>query len=238
MFGFGKNENEIKADIASGASSLSAVYVSETGLVRTDNQDNVLFSIGHRVFCVADGVGGVADGAHASEIVCREVRMMMQVAEPDFSSRLIAIRNALADANEVIYGLSADARMGSTAAVLLFDPDDVTRAGVVWVGDSRIYRIRHGMPMLLTRDHRLADKNLLTRAVGASSAVVSDARMVDVQKGDRFVICTDGVYSIVSDGRIATYAASGSLESAAERLAAEVVRRGAPDNYTFVLVQA
>ena len=101
---------------------LEAVFVSEAGLVRPDNQDNVLVSLGRGVFCVADGMGGGAEGAKASDVVCREMKMMLHVAEEDFYSRVSAVQNALADANYEVFTYAHErgfAHMGSTAAVLV-----------------------------------------------------------------------------------------------------------------------
>ncbi len=128
--------------------------------------------------------------------------------------------------------------MGSTAAILVLDPSDRTRAAVVHVGDSRVYRVRHGLAECLTRDHRILGSNTLTRAVGAAATVRCDVREVDVRAGDRFVLCSDGVSGVVSDGRLAVFASGGTLETAAARLADAVVKAGAPDNYSFVLVSA
>ena len=234
MFGFFKKG---KVD----PPSLEAVFVSETGLVRRDNQDNVLVSVGRGVFCVADGMGGGAEGAKASDVVCRELKMTMHVAEEDFYSRVSAAQNALVDANFEIFSYARERgfdQMGSTAAVLVFDPSDHARAAVIHVGDSRVYRIRGGLAERLTRDHRVLGGNTLTRAVGGAATVRSDLREIEVRRGDRFVICSDGVTCVVNDARLAVFACGGTLERAAERLAAEIVKAGAPDNYSFVLVQA
>jgi len=220
---------------------LEAVFVSETGLVCEDNQDNVHVSVGRGVFCVADGMGGGAEGAKASETICHELKMTLHVAEAEFGARLSAVQNALVDANYEIHGYARAngyARMASTAAVLVFSPDDRSRAAVVHVGDSRVYRIRRGLFERLTRDHRVLGGNTLTRAVGAAATVCCDIREIDVCPGDRFVVCSDGVSGVVSDARLAVYVSSGSLEAAAERLAAEVMKAGAPDNYSFILVSA
>jgi len=234
MFGFLKRKKAERPQ-------LEAVFVSETGQVCEDNQDNVLVSVGRGVFCVADGMGGGAEGAKASETICHELKMTLHVAEAEFGARLSAVQNALVDANYEIHGYARAngyARMGSTAAVLVFDPNDRSRAAVVHVGDSRVYRIRHGLFERLTRDHRVLGGNTLTRAVGAAETVRCDIRETDVLPGDRFVVCSDGVSSVVSDARLAVFVCSGTLEAAAERLAAEVVKAGAPDNYSFVIVSA
>jgi len=218
---------------------LDAVFVRETGLVRLDNQDNVLVSVNRGIFCVADGMGGGAEGAKASDVVCRELKMTTHVAEAEFNARLSAAQNALVDANFEIFSYARShgfEKMGSTAAILVFDPNDRSRAAAVHVGDSRVYRIRRGLFDRLTRDHRVLGGNTLTRAVGAAETVRCDIREVDVLPGDRFVVCSDGVSGVVSDARLAVFVSSGTIESAAERLAAEVVKAGAPDNYSFVIV--
>ena len=231
------------------------------GLVRADNQDNVLVSVTHGVFCVADGMGGGAEGAKASATVCHEVKMMTNIAGATFAERVTAVKASIIDANAAIYAYANErgfSKMGSTAVIMVFDPDDSTRAAIINVGDSRVYHIRGGLVSLLTRDHsvgrelsdfagaRAADfrsranplTHVLTRAVGVQPSVQSDEHEVDVRSGDRFVLCTDGVHDVVSDRRLGVFAAGGTLESAASRLAEEVLRCGAPDNYSFVLVDA
>ena len=126
--------------------------------------------------------------------------------------------------------------MGSTAAVAVFDPRDNARMATVSVGDTRIYLVRGGMAKRLTRDHRIPGETTLTRAVGVRPTLACDVGDFSVRSGDRFIICTDGVHGVMSDGRIAVYASGGTIEAAAERLANGVVRAGAPDNYSFILI--
>ena len=254
MFGFGKQR-------VASPHSIEAVFVSEVGLVRPDNQDNVFVSVDRGVFCVADGMGGGAEGAKASATVCHELKLMTHVAGATFEDRVAAVRASIADANAAIHAYATErgfSQMGSTVAVLVFDPDDSTRAAAIHVGDSRIYRIRGGLATPITRDHsvgrelsdfagrhaaKLRDRanpltHVLTRAVGAMPTVRSEEQVIDVRPGDRFVLCTDGVHDVVPDARIALFAAAGPLESAAARLADAIVKCGAPDNYSFVLVGA
>ncbi|MBR3221842.1 MAG: serine/threonine-protein phosphatase [Kiritimatiellae bacterium] len=255
MFGFGKQRASVQEQ------TIDAVFVSETGLVRKDNQDNVLVSVAHGVFCVADGMGGGAEGAKASATVCHELKLMTHVSGATFAERISAVRASIVDANAAIYAYACDRgfkQMGSTALVMVTDPEDSSHAAVLYVGDSRLYRIRGGLVSLLTRDHSVGRElsdfagamaadfrsranpltHILTRAVGVHPTVQVDEREFDVRQGDRFVLCTDGVHDVVSDARLGVFAAGGTLESAASRLAAEVVRCGAPDNYSFVLVCA
>ena len=141
MFGFGRVDK-------TPARAPEAVFVSETGLVRADNQDNVLVAVARGVFCVADGMGGGAEGAKASATVCHELKLMAHAAGETLAARVDAVRSSLEDANAAIYeyaNSSGIGKMGSTAAVLALDPENRSRAAVVHVGDSRVYRIRGGL---------------------------------------------------------------------------------------------
>jgi len=242
--------------------SLKAVSVSETGMVRQDNQDHVYVDAEARVFCVADGMGGGAEGARASAIVCEHLRKA-KLGAPlrPLEDVETAVDEAVAAAHAEISAYASAKgfeQMGSTVAVVAFDGFDMKHAAICHVGDSRVYRIRRGMAEALTRDHTVgsacaefAGKNakafrdranplahVLTRAVGVSEAPLrTEWRRVDVRPGDRFVICSDGVHDVITDARLAVYAGGGTLASASVRLAKEVVAKGAPDNYSFVIVE-
>jgi len=237
LFGFGKES----APAAEALPKVASIAVSEPGLVRSDNQDHVFVDERRLVYCVADGVGGAKEGARASEIVCRNVKMMLAAAPSDFASRIHAVGQAVADANATIFAYARENgydAMGSTVAALVLDPANPRHAAVCHVGDSRVYRIRGGMPQLLTKDHRReAGGNALTRAVGAAEGVSADWFEISSTNSSRFVLCTDGVHDVEPEGRLAVFAAAGSIESAARRLSADIERRGAPDNYSFVIVE-
>lgn len=252
MFGFGKRKQFAKPTVKS-------VSLSACGPNREHNEDCCHASDFQLTYCVADGIGGGCEGEKASQIVCREIRMMMNVVAGDYDARVAAAERSLVDANAVINDYAARRgyrQMGSTAAILVFDPEDVSRAAVIHAGDSRVYRIRGGFATALTRDHSIGFElsdfageraedfrnrdnpltHVLTRAVGTKPEVEWDRREIDVRTGDRFVLCTDGVHDVISAARLAIFAGGGTLESARTRLAAEIEKAGAPDNYTFVLV--
>ena len=239
IFGFGKSASK-GAEAAVREPCAKSYIVSETGLVRTDNQDHVYVDDDRGVYCVADGMGGGAEGGLASEIVCRDLKMLVGGAARDFASTVAAVQKAVEEANTVIYSYAQESGlgvMGSTAAILVLDSANPRHAAVCTVGDSRVYRIRKGMPELLTRDHRVSKgDNMLTRAVGISENVSTEWLEIESTSESRFVLCTDGVHDVVSAPRLAVFAAAGSLETAASRLSADIVKRGAPDNYSFVLV--
>ena len=241
-FGFGrKKDDEANAAGEARAASVASVFVSETGLVCADNQDNLFVDDERLVYCVADGVSGGDDGAYASEIVCANLKMVVYAAADDFKSRVSAVQKAIEDVNALLYAQAGDGAAASgatTLAALVLDPANPRHAAICHVGDSRIYRFRRGMPDLLTHDHRrAAGDSILTRAIGAAERVETDWTEIESTDGSRFLLCTDGVHDIVSAGRLAVFAsAAPTLSAAADRIAADVVKHGAPDNYSFVIL--
>ena len=239
---------------------VNVLTVSETGLVRKDNQDSVFVDGAKSVFCVADGMGGGSEGATASRFVCEEIAKVAD--RGTFSERLKAAAAAIAAANDRIRAYAGERdfkQMGSTMAVLLLDSSDNRRAAICHVGDSRIYRIRRRRADLLTNDHTVGGQlgdltkgvlsagfksrtnplaHVLTRAIGAADKVEGDWKKIDVADGDRFLICSDGVHDVVSDERIGVIlSCPDGLKESSRRLADEVVRHGAPDNFSYVMVE-
>ena len=239
---------------------VGCLTVSETGVVRKDNQDSVFVDGAKTVFCVADGMGGGSEGATASRFVCEEISKV--VDRGMFSKRLKAAAAAIAAANDRIRAYAKDRdfkQMGSTAAVLLLDPPDNRRAAICNVGDSRIYRIRSRKAELLTHDHTIGGQlgdltkgvlsagfksrtnplaHVLTRAIGATDKVEGEWRKIDVAGGDRFLVCSDGVHDVVSNEKIGSIlAGSEDLAAASRHLTDEIVRGGAPDNFSYVMIE-
>jgi protein phosphatase len=146
--------------------------------------------------------------------------------------------------------------MGTTVVGALFDRGR-QNIQIVHVGDSRAYRIRSGAITQLTRDHSLLNdyllvmpnltdaqkqrlpSNVITRALGMHDAVAVDLCVEDVEPGDVYVLCTDGLNGMVSDERILdiVHAAGDDIENAAKGLIAEANRNGGDDNITVVLVR-
>lgn len=122
------------------------------------------------------------------------------------------------------------------------------------VGDSRIYRIREGFGAQLTEDHTLVNhklkrgeitaeeartmkgKNVITRAVGHRDYVEVDTRLIEVQPGDRYLLCSDGLHGYLHDGELESLLAAGPIEKAPERFIELANDRGGKDNITVVLV--
>ena len=248
---FGLVGRKFKVDVA---------FASECGLVRKENQDHVVADPKALVFCVADGMGGGEAGGEASDIVCRNVSAVLH-DYASFADRVRLVDDAIHRADGEIRAISAAAgyrQMGSTAAVLVSDGRRIAAVGNV--GDSRVYRLRDGGLVQLTRDHTivrelnlqtagravaaglrdrsLAISHMLTRALGVQEEAAPEWRRIDVRRDDVFLVCTDGLYDAASEADIrGALAAGGAAKEIAARLARLAVAGGAGDNYSLVVVK-
>ena len=218
--------------------------------MRSNNEDAVF--VGDRLLVVADGMGGLPAGELASEILVQALREIDDL--PDEGEPLQDLLAALATANEQIEAAVADddARegMGTTVTSLLLSGD---RVAALNVGDSRCYLIRGGELTQITRDdtyvQALVDQGVLTPDDARrhpQRALVTQAvqggpfrpagRMVPVQAGDRFLLCSDGLSDYVEDEVIATTLRSYQDRTVcAAELIARTLEAGAPDNVTVIV---
>jgi len=131
---------------------------------------------------------------------------------------------------------------GSTVVALLARG---TRYAVLWAGDSRAYRWREGRLEQLTRDHNLADgdgdaadAHAITRAVGGEETLELDVFRDRVHRGDRFLLCSDGLTRTVSHDQLEKWLAHDDIQSAVQSLIAAALETGGPDNVTALVVEA
>jgi serine/threonine protein phosphatase PrpC len=150
--------------------------------------------------------------------------------------------------------IDADPRlegMGTTLTALILDSD---RIAIVHVGDSRCYRVRDGRTDQLTRDHTLVQelvdqgritegealehpqRSLLTQALMGHHDVAPDIALYDARVGDRFLLCSDGLSSVVSPADLRSFLAAESVNDALDQLVAAATNRGAPDNVSAIVV--
>jgi serine/threonine-protein phosphatase Stp1 len=226
---------------------------THVGLVRKNNEDSMLVRDDARLWIVADGMGGHDNGQWASQTLVGQFAALDLDIDPQ--ARGAAIVGAFEQGNRAINdaATAAGKQMGTTAVLVHCDGDDVL---FLWVGDSRIYRLRGQTFAQVTRDHTLvqdlvdrgalgADEaethpmsHVLSRAVGTEPEVRYDTLVDKAQAGDRYLLCSDGLTKVVPDSLMASILSTGSIEAAADRLIAETLERGAPDNTTLVVLSA
>lgn len=224
---------------------------SHEGRVRKNNEDSFCALPERGLWAVADGMGGHENGEWASAEIAQAIGELPEAAS--FEEGCQAIAGAIHHANARIWAEASlrGIQMGSTVVALLVRN---THFAVLWVGDSRAYLLRGGTLYQLSRDHsqvqEMIDRGLLepdaaeshpmshvlARAVGVMESVEVDVIADEMEAGDVFLLCSDGLTGRVSDGEIADMLAATDMASVTERLVALTLERGAPDNVTVVTV--
>ena len=226
---------------------------THVGLVRKANEDSMLARDDVALWMVADGMGGHDNGQWASQtLVAQFATLNLRINR---NARGAAIVHAMQEGNRAINEAATGVgkQMGTTAVIVHCDADDVL---LLWVGDSRIYRLRGGTLAQMTRDHTMvqdlvdrgalaADEaethpmsHVLSRAVGTEPVLRYETLVDKAQAGDRYILCSDGLTKCVSDTRMAAIVGVGTIDTAADRLIAETLEGGAPDNTTVVVLSA
>lgn len=229
---------------------LRSAALTDIGKLRRRNEDRFLCDDSLHLYGVADGIGGLPGGAEAAQITVDTLRDRLRDAEaPTLSAALQAANAAVLGRAAIV---SPHVGMGSTLTAGLFREATLTLAHV---GDSRAYRWRAGQLTTLTRDHSVeneahargeteslrwmteSNRHALTRCIGQPPPLVVDETHHELQPGDRYLFATDGVSRVLGDGALAAdLAGPGEPRDVLQRLIELVLRRGAPDNATAVLV--
>lgn len=228
--------------------------VSHVGKVRSNNQDSGY--AGQYLFVVADGMGGHAGGDVASAIAVKRIaetdRLYASPRDAEFALRtaLLAANSLLA---ETVFEHSELTGMGTTVSGILRVENQIA---IAHIGDSRIYLLRDNVLTQVTADHtfvqRLVDsgritaeeaavhprRSVLMRVLGDVDASPEiDTAVLDTRPGDRWLLCSDGLSSYVSDDKMHLALSSiPSARAAAEKLVKDSLDQGAPDNVTIVIV--
>ncbi len=230
---------------------------SDPGLIRSSNQDSYYIDPEGRFFIVADGMGGHAGGEEASRIAAHEIQAYLGENWDASESTGKLLENALWQANEGILQDQQNhperADMGTTVVVVVFrSPDSPWCAHV---GDSRIYRLREAQLEQITEDHtwvaraiKVGDitpdearthpfRHVLSRCLGREDLHQVDVQQLDVQAGDRLLLCSDGLTEELVDQKISDYLHNNQLlEKAALSLIEAAKQEGGHDNITVVIV--
>jgi PPM family protein phosphatase len=219
--------------------------LSHPGRRRRRNED--AFVISPPLFAVADGMGGAKAGEIASRLAAAAVR--------EEESEGVDVGRLIQEANRRVFERARDdasaSGMGTTMTVALVEDDHVT---IGHVGDSRAYRLREGGLEQLTEDHSLVaelvrsgrlspeeaemhpQRSVITRALGTEADVDVDTFTIDAVPGDVFLLCSDGLTTMVGDERIVDVVEENreDLERAAKQLISDANRSGGEDNVTVV----
>ena len=236
---------------------IETASLSDVGRRRASNQDafgGLVAESGARLLVVAAGMGGHAGGETASRVAVETVEAFVGRSAGDPAWLLQA---ALEAANHRVHAEAQSdpslAGMGTTGVALLFPSNG--GAWVAHVGDSRAYRLRDGRLEQLTPDHSLVAelerrgmitaeearvhprRNEVLRCIGLDPEVDVDVAAVDVQPGDQYLLCSDGLCGVLGDGEIAAELLRTTPEVAARRLVDAANERGGPDNITVQIAR-
>ncbi|MBS0420998.1 MAG: Stp1/IreP family PP2C-type Ser/Thr phosphatase [Proteobacteria bacterium] len=246
---------------------LRFVGLTDTGKVREHNEDTIAFDADIGLLVLADGMGGYNAGEVASGIAVKTIvnlvreqvereDMNVQDRESGLSRPTIILRDAIHRANKIIYQTARTQPqcegMGTTVVAALFFDNRIT---IAHVGDSRLYRQRSDKLEQVTMDHsllqelvdrgfysaeeaqRAANKNYVTRALGVEPNVDVEIQESVVQKGDAYMLCSDGLSDMVEDEDIhlTINTFSDNLDTVAKQLIQLANDNGGRDNVSVVM---
>ena len=259
---------------------INMAAASDIGTVRDENEDFYFFSISKNFFIVCDGMGGHEKGALASKIAGVTLRDLIFASE---TLRDIVIEKNFLDVSRICQDIDRDLpiqalklisgirlanrrimsysrynpkmnKMGTTVAAAVVQQG---RIFIAHVGDSRVYRLRHGKLSCLTTDHswlnelledrditqkqavRFREKNVLTRALGIAPAIKVDLQIVAVEPGDLYLLCSDGLSNALSNATIEKILSGchDSLQTKITDLVSQAKFSDGTDNITGGLMQ-
>jgi protein phosphatase len=223
-------------------------FRTDTGRQRDANEDAYLAE--SPVFAVADGMGGAQAGEVASQLAAESFEAVQRGTEsPEAYLRAIA-KTANARIHHLSEADKSRSGMGTTFTAALLEGEEV---GFAHVGDSRAYLFRHGTLKLLTSDHSLVEelrrqgrltdeqaedhpqRSIITRALGPERDVEVDTMTYRARPGDVYLLCSDGLTTMIKEDRIAAILdEAATLDEAVTRLVAEANQAGGRDNITVV----
>lgn len=232
---------------------------SKVGFKRSNNEDAIgIFEIdGGLLTVVCDGLGGNNAGEIASSLSVDVIyKNFNGSAEQDYLKR---IKDSIEAANKSIKEESSkqDKFDGmATTAEILFIKDKTAYWG--HVGDSRIYNLKNGKLKQLTKDHSLIqkliddgyltlnqaeshpNKNIIMRALGDSDSVEIDLSKLKLVPSDhnKFLVCTDGVTNVINNDELEKMLRSKDAGTTSKNLTSMIEKRGAPDNFSFVILES
>lgn len=246
--------------------------LSDRGYLKKTNQDNILIKIGEDdygefgLFAIADGMGGLSDGQVASNMVVdilddwwkEELPMLLDYSQEYLLNIRQSLNGAINKANDKVleYGARKGDRLGTTLSLVFIIQDNYI---ITHIGDSRIYSLGKKIQML-TKDHswvaeqvesgkmslekaeRHKNRNALIKCIGVFNTIEPYQHMGKISRGERFILCSDGLYKLVDDHTIYSVinkhldANTTNMQSPIMELFKLVKEKGAIDNVSIILV--
>ena len=228
---------------------------SALGLVRNGNEDSAFVS--GRLIAVADGMGGHAGGEVASRIAIRTLQSMAPMITDetiDSDSTQDLLINSLHTIDTEIGDFAREAielrGMGTTLTALVIHADSIA---LLHVGDSRCYRLRGNTIEQLSNDHTVIQellsqgaitpaealdhpqRSVLTQALMGEGNIVPVLQVFDAKEGDRYLLCSDGLSSVLTEKEIKLLLKKRDRKAAIKELIDATYILGAPDNITVVI---
>jgi type VI secretion system protein ImpM len=225
--------------------------ITDVGNRRKHNEDAMLNAPELGLWVVADGMGGHQSGDMASQKIVQTLaqtppNMDLEMAVEWISDQLRRVNDYLCD---VAQHMQRGSVIGSTVVCLVARGDQCV---VIWAGDSRLYRLRNGILDRVTRDHTLLDElihvanvsreaamqqvgaNVITRAVGGQAILELDKTYFQAQKGDCYLLCSDGLDKEVTEAEIAEWMACANSQTTVQGLIDLALNRNGIDNITVI----
>ena len=222
------------------------------GLVREENEDNFLVVEEKQVFAVADGLGGLPNGAQASTIATEQLNQLIN--PEDDSEKPLTMIELFGEIHESVCKNHANKEEIGMATTLTIAQIRGEHLHIGHMGDSGIYLFRNGECRQITLDHTMAEemmtrmtaeeaKNIpeyfhhtLTRCIGQAGEIEIDTYMERMEDGDQFLLYTDGVTKTwEQDELLEAFKTAKNPESIVEQIISTANERGGPDNVTAVV---
>ncbi|MFT7461525.1 MAG: serine/threonine protein phosphatase PrpC [Planctomycetota bacterium] len=233
--------------------SVTSYGVTDVGKARKHNEDAMLDRGEIGLWVVADGMGGHAKGDVASQMIVDAMKKVHEGVK--LESYIDDIEERLLEVNQRLIAKARESEkkttIGSTVVLMLAYENFCV---YVWAGDSRLYRLRDKELRQMTTDHSQVEVyveqglisreeaavhphgNMITRAVGAAEVLYLDMDIQELQSGDRYLLCSDGLTKHTNDIEFQDMLREGTPEECCHAMIAQTLERGAGDNVTAVII--
>lgn len=231
-------------------------YLTDKGLRRETNQDSCLINRELGLFIVADGMGGHSGGEVASSMAVETVEEIMLQPESRKKAPRELLLHCCEEASRRIFDKAANERpelsgMGTTMVMSYFSKNSIYVANI---GDSRCYMFKNGNMWQITEDHSLINeqlragvmseeqvmkfvgRNVITRSVGYERDVYPDIIEREVTTGEIYLMCSDGLSSLVPDNKICEILSQNTPDKAVKACVEQALANGGDDNVTVLLL--